>query len=340
MDKGEFGSANNHYLTALYDHAVSLDVDADLLLQGIGIAKHCLRQPGERIPTEKLAELQNTIWDWVADESMGVLERPIPRGTYFMMGRLTIHESSLARCLKLAVRFYNMVTQSSFVTLESDAENACLKFHLPDLSRDYKFLFAEMCLLAWHRYASWYIADMLPLVETRFPYSPPGHVGEYHYLYPGKHSFEHQDLALVFPRSYLDKPCKQNYASLKTFMLRCPLELFRQYKADYSFSAELKRIIAKELHNSDMTISVCANQLFMTSRTLMRRLKEEGTTFQKVKDLVRRDRAIYYLTQKNIAVTEVAERIGYSDPTVFARAFKSWTGKTPRDFKQSLTEKA
>ena len=56
----------------------------------------------------------------------------------------------------------------------------------------------------------------------------------------------------------------------------------------------------------------------MTTRTIMRRLKDEGASFQQIKDLVRRDKAINLLTYYALPIKEVAERIGYSDPAVFA----------------------
>ena len=74
----------------------------------------------------------------------------------------------------------------------------------------------------------------------------------------------------------------------------------------------------------------------MTTRTLMRKLKDEGTSFQQLKDVVRRDKAIFFLGQQGLRINEVAEKVGYSDPAVFTRAFRNWTGQSPRDFRQQL----
>jgi AraC-like DNA-binding protein len=71
----------------------------------------------------------------------------------------------------------------------------------------------------------------------------------------------------------------------------------------------------------------------------MRKLNDEGSTFQQIKDLLRRDRAIYFLTTQSLAVSEIAEKVGLSDPSVFARAFKSWTGLSPRDYRVKYSRK-
>jgi AraC-like DNA-binding protein len=197
---------------------------------------------------------------------------------------------------------------------------------------------AEIALLSWHRYASWLIADNLPLLETRFNYLAPSHANEYPYLFPGIHKFDCDSLSLVFPSHYLARPIKQNEALLKSFMNNCPLELFRQYKADYSVSAEVKRLLNRAIMEGNSSIDEIASSLYMTVRTIMRRLKDEGASFQQIKDLVRRDKAINFLTYNSLPIKEVAERVGYSDPAVFARAFRSWTGESPRMYRDKFNQ--
>lgn len=336
QNKGEFGTAANHFVSALYHEALNQGVDVERLLQSANIHKDVIDRPEKRIPTELLAAFQKNIWDEMQDESMGLFAYKLPAGTYFMMGKLTVHEPNLSNALELGVRFYNLVTQSQFMQLHTEGDNTVLSIGQVDPQIDKEHLFAEIALLAWHRYASWLIADNLPLTETRFNYLAPSHANEYPYLFPGIHKFGHKSLSLVFPSDYLSRPIKQNEAILKSFMKSCPLELFRQYKADYSVSAEVKRIINSTLFEGNISIDDVAARLYMTTRTIMRRLKDEGASFQQIKDLVRRDKAINLLTHYSLPIKEVAERIGYSDPAVFARAFRSWTGESPRKYRRNI----
>lgn len=337
-NKGEFGSAANHYLSALYHEAVRRGLDADNLLLNAGLTKEAIDKPEQRIRAELLAQFQYGIWDKMQDESMGLLVHKLPFGSYFMMGKLTVHEANLRKAIALGQRFYNLLTQSQFMQLDTEGENAVLTVNQVDPRLDPNHLFAEIALLAWHRYASWLIADTLPLIETRFNYPAPAHAGEYSYLFPGIHKFNCDSLSLVFTNNYLDRPIKQNEASLKSFMKTCPLELFRQYKADYSVSAQVKRILSCNLTTGGASIDEVAASLFMTTRTVMRRLKDEGMSFQQIKDVVRRDKAINLLTHHSLAIKEVAERVGYSDPAVFARAFRSWTGASPRVYRDKYLQ--
>ena len=73
----------------------------------------------------------------------------------------------------------------------------------------------------------------------------------------------------------------------------------------------------------------------MTTPTLHRRLRDEGTSFQQLKDLCRRDAAIGYLTKGEYTTLQLSELMGFSDSSTFHRAFKKWTGLTPQEYRKS-----
>jgi AraC-like DNA-binding protein len=76
-----------------------------------------------------------------------------------------------------------------------------------------------------------------------------------------------------------------------------------------------------------------AKRVAMSPRTLQRRLRQAGTTFQGLVDEARQRVAQGYLNDKALTIGEVAYLLGYSEPSAFVRAFKRWTGRTPRQFR-------
>jgi AraC-like DNA-binding protein len=83
------------------------------------------------------------------------------------------------------------------------------------------------------------------------------------------------------------------------------------------------------------SIDAVAHQLHYSVRTLCRRLEAEGTTFQGIKDEVRRDIAIQRLTQSEDAIAAIAYDVGFDNPTAFHRAFRHWTGSTPAAYRNT-----
>ncbi|WP_368075864.1 helix-turn-helix domain-containing protein [Leisingera sp. NJS201] len=78
-----------------------------------------------------------------------------------------------------------------------------------------------------------------------------------------------------------------------------------------------------------------ARALNVTPRTLMRRLDAEDTSFQAIKDGLRRDIAIHDLQAGSKSIEEISQDVGFSSPANFHRAFRRWTGVTPSSYRAS-----
>ncbi len=89
------------------------------------------------------------------------------------------------------------------------------------------------------------------------------------------------------------------------------------------------------LHTGDVGIDTIADKLGVHRATLFKQLKEEGTTFKNVLDELRHRFALDYLKTKKVSVNETAYLVGFSEPAAFSRAFKRWTGSSPRAVRQA-----
>ncbi len=96
-------------------------------------------------------------------------------------------------------------------------------------------------------------------------------------------------------------------------------------------------LIAQMLPYQHPTRERVAQRLRMSPRTLQRRLGDWGVTFEELVDDYRKDRAFTLLRRRDHTILEVAYSLGYSDPAHFTRAFKRWTGTSPRAYRAALT---
>lgn len=105
-------------------------------------------------------------------------------------------------------------------------------------------------------------------------------------------------------------------------------------REDLPFTDQVRRRLQIGLKDHLTTIEQMASVLGMTSRTLQRRLHDDGTSFQELRDSVRRELADHYL-EGDLSIAEISFLLGFSQPSAFFRAFKRWTGVTPREFRLS-----
>jgi len=100
-------------------------------------------------------------------------------------------------------------------------------------------------------------------------------------------------------------------------------------RSAHAIETRLEAELVKEIPLGLPTLDAAASRMGMSSRTLRRRLREEGTRFQDVLDRARCALAKHYLDEPKLALGEVAFLLGFSEPSAFHRAFKRWTGATP-----------
>ncbi|HEY8949830.1 MAG TPA: AraC family transcriptional regulator [Rhizomicrobium sp.] len=110
-------------------------------------------------------------------------------------------------------------------------------------------------------------------------------------------------------------------------------QLLKELEASKSTRGKVESLLMPVLHKGDASMDAVAEKMAMSRQTLFRRLKDEGTNFETVLDELRHRLALAYLGAKKVSVNEAAYLVGFSDPAAFSRAFKRWTGKSPRDWK-------
>ena len=107
--------------------------------------------------------------------------------------------------------------------------------------------------------------------------------------------------------------------------------LLKELENSKSTRGRVESLLMPILHKGDANMDAIADRLGVSRQTLFRQLKAEGTTFEKVLDELRHNLALQYLRGKKVSVNEAAYLVGFSEPAAFSRAFKRWTGMTPRD---------
>lgn len=182
--------------------------------------------------------------------------------------------------------------------------------------------------MIWHRLASWLIGQRIRLEEATFSYPAPDHQAEYDLLFPCPRRFSAGCTSLLFAARYLGMPLLQDERTLKQFLQHSPADLLARPDGGDSLTSQIRRLLGRDCrHWPDL--DQVARQLHMSSQTLRRHLREEGGSFQQLKDHLRRDLAIYHLGRDELSIQDIAEQLGFSEPSAFHRAFKKWTGLTP-----------
>jgi AraC-like DNA-binding protein len=156
----------------------------------------------------------------------------------------------------------------------------------------------------------------------------PDCAGQYYAFYRCPVNFSASENSLILPTELMDKPLP----SRNQHLARMHDQVLQNYLGQLSQSElghKVREITINLMPSGEVCKEQIADSLHMSSRTLHRKLQEEGTSFAEILNDTRRELAIQYIQDNNLPLIEVSYLLGFSDSSAFTRAFKRWTGKTP-----------
>jgi AraC-like DNA-binding protein len=117
-------------------------------------------------------------------------------------------------------------------------------------------------------------------------------------------------------------------------------EELKQEAGEEDFAGRVRGAIQQKLTGRRPTIEDVAGALRISSRTLQRRLQDEGLSFQRALEDARRQLARHYLNNSGLELNEAAYLLGYEDPSSFVRAFRTWEGVPPARWREEQRARA
>jgi AraC-like DNA-binding protein len=321
------------------------------LLVRAGIAPQVLDDPAARVPVERYAALYNLINHELDDEGFGLFSAPMRVGSFEFLCRSVITAPTLTDALERAARFLHVVLPDFVVTLKRDGGEARLSIAEAQPLHTGRVFAFEWLLRLLHGLSSWLVGRAIVLDAVSFPYPRPGHADDYALIYTARSSFDAETSggtnaeALVTPlvatlaANLLDLPVRRDEAALQTFLIGAPGRLTMLYRRDREMVLRVRDCLRDALPEAKPLAAV-ASALHLSPRTLHRRLEEEGSSFQAIKDALRRDLAINRLAKTQQPLAQIAVDLGFADASAFYRAFVSWTGMAPAHYRRRLQRPA
>lgn len=170
--------------------------------------------------------------------------------------------------------------------------------------------------------------------ETRFQHPAPSDIREHERIFRCPVRFGAAANEFVFDSAYLTLPIVKADPSLCALLDRHAEGLLAKYPREDSLVERVRTILKDELNGGDASLESVARQLSLSERTLQRKLRALGTSHNELLDQMRKDLAVRYLREPEMAVCEVAYLLGFSESSAFHRAFKRWTGTSPNEFRR------
>lgn len=297
-----------------------------------GIPHGLLRRPGSRVTEEQFSTLYRLLATELDDEMPGIFGRPLRNGTLKYLCLSLLDAPRLEVALHRFGQFFHLILDDFRLESGRDGEGGWVAMVVDPAGPGVTELGRELIMKLVHGIGSWLVAKRIPLIAAEFDFARPTHATDYLYLFPGPVQFGSTQTCMRFEAAYLDMPVRQRKTDLQRFLARAPEDWVFVSFADQLVCHRVRQFLADCLPAMP-TLEMVAQHLHYSVRTLCRRLADEGTTFQAIKDDVRRDIAIQRLMRSPDAIAAIAYDVGFDNPSAFHRAFRHWTGSTPKAYR-------
>jgi AraC-like DNA-binding protein len=328
---------SHHFLHALLEGYIVRGYNPKELLKKAGIPEQIMKSSRIRISAESYAKLSYAATTELKDESFGQLAEALPIGTFELTARACFSRHSLEGSLYQWVISSNLLNKNLQTDIIETADSISISINCQRRAGIIGHYVIETTLLTIQRFHCWLSKEFIPLEAVELNYPEPHFSHEYRSLFYGAPiTYNAKRNAITFSKSNLTAPIIRDRQELKDLMTESQLKIITQPRKSSSPAILVRMWIEKLINqgNRNPQLEVAAEQIGLTSQTLRRRLRKEGTSFQKIKEDTRRDMAIYLINSGNFSVEKIAYKLGYSEASTFIRAFKKWTGLTPLAYRK------
>lgn len=227
--------------------------------------------------------------------------------------------------------YARLVDRAYFMEIQVNGDEVKMIWPLV-LNTKYHQSYVEMGMATFVQFARNLTDKNLQLNSVSFCHKPLADMKYYTDFFGGKVLFEQSEVVLTFDIQKLSLPLRQPDDKLLAILEKQAKQALAQIPNQEQFLQQVHTVMLSLCREALPTLNEVANRLNISARTLQRKLADHDFTFQQLLEQTQQHLAEQYLKDKRLQLVEIAQLLGYSDQSAFTRAFKRWTGKTPKVF--------
>jgi len=305
------------------------------LFSGLGVDEGQLSDPAARLPFATFARVAERARKLSSEPGLGfLLGLQMRVSIHGNLGMAAMTASTIREALEVAVRFVPTRTNLVGLRLHEEGKTAALL-----IEERWPLEATQDVLLCALVVGIWQIGNALTGTsltgDADFAFPEPSYFARFAGFVPGQVRFSQPANRIVFDRSILDlRIGMADPIAQKVAQKQCEQAL-DALGQEGQFVSRVRDLV-RGGEEGFRPVTEIAKLLHVSERTLKRRLAALGTSYSEILDDQRRDQALLLMASSEVSIDELALRLGYSDAANFTRAFRRWTGVSPRAHRRIL----
>ena len=310
----------------------------------LGVDEDVLFNVDARVPKEVVAHAWEIAAGLAKNEHFGlVASLHAPPGTFPVLDHIAANMPTVGDALRMIARYCRLCDDELCMSFEPAPAGAEIGLTFPRRDVRYSRQWAEWfvgLIVSRARSLAGDVAVTPVQVTFQHPAPSPETDAKLMRMLGCRPDFNQPKTSVVFGSAALAVRIRDASSFLSRIVLRhAEADLERHGGGGETFTTTTRRSLVSVLAADETPrISTLARVARCSVRTLQVRLKREGTSYEEVLDLVRRDLGLQYVADEDVRLMELPLLLKFSEASSFYRAFKRWTGTTPAEYRRRLVD--
>ncbi|RJQ81981.1 AraC family transcriptional regulator [Pseudonocardiaceae bacterium YIM PH 21723] len=323
------------FVMALIEMAYQNNLDFDAVLVRSGISPMDLVEGDMRVTEDQAIRIYNAAREVTGDDLIGFGVAPVPLGTLRLICYAISSVTTVQGAVDRISDFLRCIPGIPDIRVEAKGRHVyAYSSVMPDPGPLHIKTVVTAAVL--NRVTSWAIGRPAPLIEAVLPFAEPENVDDITLLLGDRVRFDPEatELIMVVPASLLEARIEWDERAILDYLDSAPARLLSPFKEEAVLAVRVRRLVEKDLEQERLSSAEeMAAALLISTPTLRRRLRSEGTSLREIRDDVMAKQAAEALRSTGDSVESIAKRLGFSETSAFTRAFRRWTGCSPAAFR-------
>lgn len=303
--------------------------ERDVLVDIFGENATNISDPDYRVSVSLVNRLFELSAEMLNDKTLGLRSGcHLPPTAFGVLGHLIIASNTVRQMLDALNRYCFLMSDIVEVKLITSGEQAKMVY-TPNTETNYHHL--DSCLSCFVKNSQAIVPGFE--VDVFFAHPPYADVEEYRSILGIQNiEFNQAEYAVAFPSAALEHVVgfnKEDDYLVHSSQARAAL---KKLNIPNEWTKQVKQILATQFYQGEPEVSQVADLLGISVRKLQRELQEEDSSFRLILDETRKELALNYMANGTHPIHDIAFLIGYQETSSFYKAFKRWTGQTPKDY--------
>jgi AraC-like DNA-binding protein len=324
------------FVWAIVEAVERAGVTRAALFAGTNVAPERLARVHERFDVHEFALIQTRALDLTRDEALGLhIAEHVQEASFDIVAHLVSHSPTLRDALNQCLQFQRLALEDAQLLMREKGSVVTLEDQ-----------FVRSTERADRMHAEFIVAGLARLIRTvrgaagvahaaLFEHARPAHHREYARIFGGIEKFGQTTTGITFDQSLLDGTQQWGHHPELYSALRAEAErALDRVTEGVSAAEQLRRYLVARPPSRIPDPSTAARDLGMSERSLRRRLAAESTSYRDLVRAILEMHADHMLRDPRRSIQETAHALGFADAATFHRAFKRWTGRTPKEYRE------